>query len=224
MKRSVFRRGFTLIELLIVISIIALLAAILFPVFSKARESARRASCQSNMKQIGLAFMLYTQDYDERVPCRSAAIGSGTAAELDLSLLPYTKSKQIFACPSQNKITTMVSGSPVDTTIVVNGTNYVSYGYNFELAAGTGKALPSIGEVTRTCLTAEIRGGTDRSCAFNFSSCDARFQPAPRHFEGLNLLFADGHVKWFEKTNRGLTSAATNDHAGTWWEPTATLP
>ena len=62
------KRGFTLIELLVVIAIISILAAILFPVFARARENARRASCQSNMKQAGLAFMQYTQDYDERLP------------------------------------------------------------------------------------------------------------------------------------------------------------
>jgi prepilin-type N-terminal cleavage/methylation domain-containing protein len=71
---SSLRRGFTLIELLVVIAIIAILAAILFPVFARARENARRASCSSNMKQIGLGFLQYTQDYDERMP--SVADGS----------------------------------------------------------------------------------------------------------------------------------------------------
>src|SRR5688500_6579567 len=69
MHQRVIRNGFTLIELLVVIAIIAILAAILFPVFARARENARRSSCQSNMKQLGLGMMQYTQDYDEKLPC-----------------------------------------------------------------------------------------------------------------------------------------------------------
>lgn len=69
--RRIPRRGFTLIELLVVIAIIALLAAILFPVFARARENARRASCQSNLKQIGLSVVQYTQDYDETFPLQA---------------------------------------------------------------------------------------------------------------------------------------------------------
>lgn len=90
--------AFTLIELLVVIAIIAILAAILFPVFARARENARRASCQSNLKQIGLGIMQYTQDYDEQMPAR-IILSTPNATWKDL-VQPYLKSTQIFACPS----------------------------------------------------------------------------------------------------------------------------
>jgi len=122
------RRGFTLIELLVVIAIIAILAAILFPVFAKAREKARQASCQSNIKQIALAVLQYCQDYDENGPLYSstgrmsggalggcggqrcgwaqyyAADSNGGAGDIGKSagavLTPYIKNRQVFYCPS----------------------------------------------------------------------------------------------------------------------------
>ena len=94
------RRGFTLIELLVVIAIIAILAAILFPVFAKAREKARQASCQSNLKQIGTALLMYAQDYDERHLRRRP---SGTAPTYEFwynVIQPYMKNSQLLLCPS----------------------------------------------------------------------------------------------------------------------------
>ena len=105
------KTAFTLIELLVVIAIIAILAAILFPVFARARENARRSSCQSNLKQIGLGILQYTQDYDERYPLAyfgstsygasnpTPAMGEPTYKWMD-AIYPYVKSEQIFDCPS----------------------------------------------------------------------------------------------------------------------------
>src|SRR6058998_246498 len=104
-------RAFTLIELLVVIAIIAILAAILFPVFAQAREKARQISCISNIKQVGLAFIMYDQDYDETFPSPVAfsSQGGGCAPQLDwwhlnggwaILTYPYIKNGGIFHCPS----------------------------------------------------------------------------------------------------------------------------
>jgi len=97
--------GFTLIELLVVIAIIAILAAILFPVFAQAREKARQSGCLSNLKQIGTGLMMYTQDYDEAYPCNWygslwPTTPDGKAYKWMDAVFPYVKNEQVFSCPS----------------------------------------------------------------------------------------------------------------------------
>ncbi len=124
--------GFTLIELLVVIAIIAILAAILFPVFSRVRENARRSSCQSNLKQLGLGIAQYTQDYDENMPKGAGIVTTAGASDRDRAslgagwagnIMPYVKSTQVYACPS-------------DRTRIQKFHSLVSYGFNMNMAGG----------------------------------------------------------------------------------------
>jgi len=130
-------RGFTLIELLVVIAIIAILAAILFPVFARAREKARMTSCLSNMKQLGLGILMYTSDYDEMLchnshPCcvccfRSYGNGNNTNANWVVEISPYVKNAAIWKCPSARN----AWGASSDTGggSIPNATNYVWNGH-----------------------------------------------------------------------------------------------
>src|SRR5689334_12213143 len=114
-------RAFTLIELLVVIAIIAILAAILFPVFAQARDKARQATCQSNLKQMGNAWMMYAQDYDERFPVAQPYERWDTCLEMKDRgafdgwignlLLNYTKNSQVFSCPSTPRLSAVNRGS-----------------------------------------------------------------------------------------------------------------
>jgi prepilin-type N-terminal cleavage/methylation domain-containing protein/prepilin-type processing-associated H-X9-DG protein len=117
MKKRNLNRGFTLIELLVVIAIIAILAAILFPVFETAREKANQTTCASNEKQLGLAFMQYSQDNDEKWPVGSQTYGEGWAGQI----YPYVKSTGAFKCPDDREnLGTMAPNSPVSYAANMN--------------------------------------------------------------------------------------------------------
>lgn len=123
------RKGFTLIELLVVIAIIAILAAILFPVFARAREAARKTSCASNLRQLGLASHMYAQDYDEYMPCDYYACNSSTThLRLMNQIMPYVKNTQILYCPSAGKMTLPdIVASPANAAAGNIGYYYYSY-------------------------------------------------------------------------------------------------
>jgi len=146
------RSGFTLIELLVVIAIIAILAAILFPVFARAREKARQSSCLANVKQIGSAFAMYAQDYDERFPL-SVAIYPGSVYWGDVAWLarlqPYIKNQQLYLCPS----------APGDNPDWTQSTDPLrSYG-TFPSAAVYGYAAFTLGSYVGTAGFEGVLGG-----------------------------------------------------------------
>ncbi len=123
-RRNNVKRGFTLIELLVVIAIIAILAAILFPVFARARENARKSSCQNNLKQLALGFKQYINDFDERYPLVASTVGTGGSGTPPYgwadSLQPYIKNTQVYQCPSD-----AAEGADLSTDA-----GYTDYWYN----------------------------------------------------------------------------------------------
>jgi prepilin-type N-terminal cleavage/methylation domain-containing protein/prepilin-type processing-associated H-X9-DG protein len=181
-------KGFTLIELLVVIAIIGILSAILFPVFARARENARRSSCMSNMKQIGLGVMMYTQDYDEHVPACYANNSDDSFHTFADYIEPYTKNSQIYRCPSDSS------------------THKSSYGYNYFYLAPHGLSeavsIAAMQKPSETVMLVDSDYGRD----YIYSPVNWKMNSgslggndwgwvAPRHLETVSALWADGHVK-----------------------------
>jgi prepilin-type N-terminal cleavage/methylation domain-containing protein/prepilin-type processing-associated H-X9-DG protein len=204
-KKGRLAGGFTLIELLVVIAIIAILASILFPVFARARENARRSSCLSNQKQIGLGFMQYVQDYDEKYPPQYTYVGPDTTRNINESwnslLQPYIKSTQLFNCPSN------------DATY---GAAIVAYNYNDAIGhMDWGTYAPvsaaAIQSVSTTWMMAEwssphygsqSRFGAVYPPSYTLTGVDLKNSTRMNiHLGGMNVAYADGHVKWSTSSN-----------------------
>ena len=203
-------KGFTLIELLVVIGIIAIIAAILFPVFAKVREKARQITCASNMRQLGLAFAQYTDDYDERLP---SAIDSGfggagstggwifmnASGPLVLnpaagSIFPYVKSTKVYVCPDDANGQTSGDSYAVNScTVELNPDGSTDH-----QQPHPGRSLNAFDAPSSFMLLAEedwthdATGSTDDGILWyplNYLSF--------RHTNGSNIAFVDGHVKWY---------------------------
>ncbi len=201
------RKGFTLIELLVVIAIIAILAAILFPVFAQARESARQTQCTNNQKQIATSVLMYVQDYDETFPM-SAYFGRNNAGQLALVavydvLAPYIKNVDIFVCPSYRPgidwpQRVQAAGSPAPALGTFRYVGYIPnlglFGENFCPIVQKRTPVTKLAALESPVNTVMLFDGYLKNQAaleyFNFLGF-------ARHKEGLVINFADGHAKWW---------------------------
>jgi len=173
------RPGFTLIELLVVIAIIAILASILFPVFSRARESARQTACRSNVKQVVTALTMYAQDYDEALPLFAAPV-PGPQYYWPFAINPYVRNSALWKCPSDPlQVNVLDTNNPLDDT--------VTYGFNYRFLSGM-----SLAGVQKPADTVA-------SLCTNYYAVEAD-QGQYRHNEFSNIGFMDGHVKSLRRT------------------------
>jgi len=211
------KSGFTLIELLVVIAIIAILAAILFPVFAKARESARAASCKSNLKQIASGWMMYVQDYDEKTPlnwwsdtpCNPATGSRGAQPIMFQRIQAYVKNKQVLICPSDGAPTGGQDG--VDLNSGCQQGNNVRFSYSSSdesgglgpanVGLGQGASMGSIDAPASMYLAFDSQRyfGTPENNIDSFgwmpqsNGINADF--VARHNGMVNVAYCDGHVK-----------------------------
>jgi len=196
------RRGFTLIELLVVIAIIAILAAILFPVFARAREKARQTSCLSNVKQLSLGMMQYAQDYDELLPRYSDRDCAGGRHNWNVVIYPYVRNDQVFRCPSDTAIFPGIGVNyPHVHTCAISGS-----------AILPGVSLAKIKFPAETMSLCDTYPGALVYCRVCYPNGprvgeETNRIPLDRHNEGCNVGYCDGHAKW-QKSSKLLSLPA----------------
>jgi prepilin-type N-terminal cleavage/methylation domain-containing protein/prepilin-type processing-associated H-X9-DG protein len=237
---GVKKQGFTLIELLVVIAIIAILAAILFPVFAQAREKARTASCGSNTRQLGLAVRMYVQDYDEHFPFGGwmpAPSGNPLGTwDWQNSTAPYIKNKGLYRCPSTSDRDEEVANGAFTFDWNLNPVNYL---YNNQLGRNrapvsdatvnspadcwmivdghsdwdnTHRGIDWMGRPNSVWIIEDTTFGPDASLVNGWLSWQGFTWGLPRHSGGGNVVYTDGHVKYkkFNPTGAAMTVPAGN--------------
>ena len=192
------KSGFTLIELLVVIAIIAILAAILFPVFSQAREKARQTSCLSNNRQYATAILMYAQDYDETFPMAAYPTADGVVT-FYLAITPYVKNKQVAVCPSEVTAMKMVDFFGY---LAPNTPAFTSYGANLALFVTNGfgaplNVIPSLASISRPAETVMTY---DANVTFS-PIMDRSASVQARHNGFFVANFGDGHAKSIQATD-----------------------
>jgi prepilin-type N-terminal cleavage/methylation domain-containing protein/prepilin-type processing-associated H-X9-DG protein len=226
------RKAFTLIELLVVIAIIAILAAILFPVFAQAREAARKTSCLSNLKQMGLAMLMYTEDFDEKMVLWEQGSGNlffdsqGFALSYDRILQPYLKNNVISGCPSDlsDKGFAPYGGVYAKRSYAIPGNiggNWCNTSTNPE---PNPPVLAQMAEPTYTIMLDERDNcasgdaGEDPHAIWGWCSVnDAESETAWRHNLQANYVYADGHAKsapWQKSNAEGDSAGGHSVDAG----------
>ncbi|MFP3903937.1 MAG: prepilin-type N-terminal cleavage/methylation domain-containing protein [Armatimonadota bacterium] len=203
------RDGFTLIELLVVIAIIAILAAILFPVFARAREKARQSSCLNNVKQLNLALQMYAQDYDENITY--AWYESPDASTWWEKLEPYSKNKQIWVCPSKDFGHATESNPYPDP--IGYGWNYNNMPYRTKYPSGR-TALAEWDYPAEVLVFACNAQNASNRYIYAYTDYPDRWPDNGSnigmvHNEGTNIGFLDGHAKWMS-----VTALMRNDTEG----------
>ncbi len=193
------RRAFTLIELLVVIAILAILAAILFPVFAQAREKARQVSCLSNGRQVGTALALYIQDYDETLPLNNH---SGPTAGWLVTAQPYLRNQLVYRCPSDRSANWT---TPLPGQSALRAASYATN--NWLTPAGGFMTLASIQRPAECVYLAELADNRtgDHIHPTRWARPGLSGTPidpltevaATRHQNGSNFVFVDGHARWF---------------------------
>jgi len=242
MKFNSKRSGFTLIELLVVIAIIAILAAILFPVFARARESARQSSCLSNMKQANTANLMYVQDYDETLPTltRDYSTSPVTTNDISLALQPYIKNTQIFYCPDRSQ-----TGCYANASLKCMGVGYNWGPLQFDggglvsaqvtvgsIASNVGISLAAIVSPADTFAFGDTMDAPFYTITANsiVSEWSGSTNGALLHGGRFNMAYADGHAKnmnWHagKSSLLGVFAAPRNGADQTKWcaDPNATI-